>query len=53
MLYRLETFRGTIAGWVPASPAVVTAETAARRLRLYQAVRGDRFLYRIAAADHA
>lgn len=46
--FRLETFRGTAAGWSPVSPAVVTAETAARRLRLYRAVRGDRFLYRVA-----
>lgn len=46
--FRIETFRGTAAGWAPASPAVVTAETAARRLRLYRAVRGDTWLYRAA-----
>ncbi len=46
--FRIETFRGTAAGWLPASPAVVTAETAARRLRLYRACRGDARLYRIA-----
>ena len=46
--FRIETFRGTAAGWAPASPAVVTAETAARRLRLYRAVRGDTCLYRAA-----
>jgi hypothetical protein len=51
-MFRVETFRGTVTGWVPASPAVVTAETAARRVALYRAVRGDRFLYRVAPADH-
>jgi hypothetical protein len=46
--FRIETFRGTAAGWAPASPAAVSADTAARRLRLYQAVRGDARLYRVA-----
>lgn len=46
--FRIETFRGTAAGWLPASPAVVTAETAARRLRLYRAVRGEARLFRVA-----
>lgn len=45
--FRIETFRGTADGWAAASPAVVTAETAARRLRLYRAVRGDSWLYRV------
>jgi hypothetical protein len=49
--FRIETFRGTVDGWAPASPAVVTAETAARRLRLYRAVRGADWLYRIAPAS--
>jgi hypothetical protein len=46
--FRIETFRGTAAGWLPASPAAVDAVTAARRLRLYRAVRGDARLYRVA-----
>jgi hypothetical protein len=46
--FRVESFRGTAAGWVPASAAIVTAETAARRLRLYRAVRGADWLYRVA-----
>jgi hypothetical protein len=46
--FRIETFRGTAAGWLPASPAAVDAATAARRLRLYRAVRGDARLYRVA-----
>jgi hypothetical protein len=48
--FRIETYRGAAAGWSPVSPAVVTAETAARRLRLYRAVRGDQWIYRIAPA---
>lgn len=46
--FRIETFRGSAAGWLPASPAAVDAATAARRLRLYRAVRGDVRLFRIA-----
>jgi hypothetical protein len=51
MLYRIETFRGALNGWAPASPAVVPADVAARRLALYRAVRGDSWLYRIAPAN--
>ena len=46
--YRIETYCGTAAGWLPVSLAAVTAETAARRLRLYRACRGDAWLYRVA-----
>jgi hypothetical protein len=46
--FQIQTFCGTVDGWQPASPAVVSAETAARRLDLYRAVRGEARLYRIA-----
>jgi hypothetical protein len=46
--FRIETFRGAAVGWLPVSPAVVTAETAARRLALYRAVRGDAWIFRAA-----
>jgi len=48
--YRVETYCGTVDGWRAVSPAVVDAVTAARRLRLYNAVRGDVRLFRVAAA---
>ena len=48
--YHVETYCGTVDGWRAVSPAVVDAATAARRLRLYRAVRGDVRLYRVAAA---
>ena len=48
--YRVETYCGTVDGWRAVSPAVVDAVTAARRLRLYNAVRGDARLFRVAAA---
>ena len=44
---RIERFAGALNGWRDASPAVVDAATAARRLRLYRAVRGDAYIYRI------
>jgi hypothetical protein len=43
---RIERFAGALNGWRDASPAVVDAATAARRLRLYRAVRGDTYIYR-------
>lgn len=46
--FQIESFRGTADGWQAASPAIVSAEIAARRLRLYRAVRGDTWLYRAA-----
>jgi hypothetical protein len=46
--FRIESFYGTAAGWAPVSPAVVTAATAARRLALYRAVRGDARIFRAA-----
>ena len=49
-LYRIETFTGTASGWLPVSPAVLPLADAERRARLYRAVRGDQWLYRIAAA---
>lgn len=47
-LYRVETFCGTAAGWLPASPAALPHADAERRARLYRAVRGDWRLYRVA-----
>ncbi len=47
-LYRVETFRGTVDGWQPASPATVPHAVAERRARLYRAVRGDVRTYRVA-----
>lgn len=47
-MYRIETFCGTAAGWLPASPAIIPAAVATRRLALYRAVRGDARLYRVA-----
>ncbi len=47
-LFQIESFYGTAAGWLPVSPALVTAETAARRLRLYRACRGDARIFRAA-----
>ena len=47
-LYRVETFAGTRAGWVAASPAIVPHAVAVRRVDLYRAVRGDAWLYRVA-----
>jgi hypothetical protein len=47
-LYRVETFAGTCAGWLPASPAIVPHAVAVRRVDLYRAVRGDAWLYRVA-----
>ena len=44
---RIERFAGALNGWRDASPAVVDAATAARRLRLYRAVRGDTYIYRV------
>jgi hypothetical protein len=44
---RIQLFAGALNGWRDASPAVVDAATAARRLRLYRAVRGDAYLYRV------
>jgi hypothetical protein len=44
---RIERFAGALNGWRDASPAVVDAATAARRLRLYRAVRGDTYIYRL------
>jgi hypothetical protein len=44
---RVQRFAGALNGWCDASPAVVDAATAARRLRLYRAVRGDAFIYRV------
>ena len=44
---RIERFAGALNGWRDASPAVVDAATAARRLRLYRAVRGDAYIYRV------
>ena len=47
--YRVETYCGTVEGW-RAVTAAVDAATAARRLRLWRAVRGDVRIYRVAAA---
>jgi hypothetical protein len=44
---RIERFAGALNGWRDASPAVVDAATAARRLRLYRAVRGDAYVFRV------
>ena len=44
---RIERFAGALNGWRDASPSVVDAATAARRLRLYRAVRGDAYIYRV------
>ena len=46
---RIERFAGALNGWRAASPAVLDAATAARRLRLYRAVRGAAYVYRISA----
>ena len=46
---RIQRFAGALNGWRDASPAVVDAATAARRLRLYRAVRGAAYVYRISA----
>ena len=45
--YHVETYCGTVDGWRAVSPAVVDAATAARRLRLYRAVRGDAYVFRV------
>lgn len=50
-LYRVETFTGTAAGWLPASPAVLPLADAVRRVDLYRAVRGDRWIYRVGVAS--
>jgi hypothetical protein len=47
---RIQVFAGALNGWRDASPAVVDAATAARRLRLYRAVRGDAFIYRVSGS---
>jgi len=47
-LYRIEMFAGTVAGWLPASPAAVPLAVAERRAHLYRAVRGDLRLFRVA-----
>ena len=44
---RIQRFAGALNGWRDASPAVVDAATAARRLRLYRAVRGDAYVFRV------
>lgn len=44
---RIQRFAGALDGWRDASPAVVDAATAARRLRLYRAVRGDAYVFRV------
>ena len=44
---RIQQFAGALNGWRDASPAVVDAATAARRLRLYRAVRGDAYVFRV------
>ena len=44
---RIQRFAGALNGWCDASPAVVDAATAARRLRLYRAVRGDAYVFRV------
>ena len=46
---RIERFAGALNGWRDASPAVLDAATAARRLRLYRAVRGDAYVFRVSA----
>ena len=47
-MQRVETFRGTGAGWIAADSAVLSPDAAARRLWVHRRVRGDRFLYRLA-----
>jgi hypothetical protein len=44
---RIQRFAGALNGWRDASPAVVDVATAARRLRLYRAVRGDAYVFRV------
>ena len=44
---RIQQFAGALNGWRDASPAVVDAATAARRLRLSRAVRGDAYVFRV------
>ncbi|MGA0207810.1 MAG: hypothetical protein ACO3LT_08475 [Ilumatobacteraceae bacterium] len=46
---RIERFAGARNGWRAASPAVLDAATAARRLRLYRAVRGHQYMFRVSA----
>jgi hypothetical protein len=51
LTYHVETYCGVTAGWQPVTAAPLNAETAARRLRAFRAVRGHVRLFRLAAAS--
>ncbi len=48
----IQTFKGCAAGWQPANPAALplAPEAAARRLALYQRIKGQDWLFRLAPA---
>lgn len=49
-LFTVETFKGCQAGWEAASPQALPLAQAERRLSLYQRIRGQEWLFRLAPA---